>query len=84
MRQLESSRLVFLDECGSNIALTALYARAPGGQRATDHVPGNRGKNTTLMAALSLEGIGASMIIEGAANAAAFEASIEQVLVPSL
>jgi transposase len=29
--QLEASQLVFLDECGSNIALTPLYARAPRG-----------------------------------------------------
>jgi transposase len=84
MRPLDAKRLVFLDECGSHIALTPLYARAPRGQRARDCVPRNRGKNTTLMATLSLEGIGASMLIEGAANAAAFEASIEQVLVPSL
>ena len=47
-------------------------------------VPRNRGKNTTLLASLSLEGAGASMIIEGSANAAAFEAYLEQVLVPSL
>jgi transposase len=47
-------------------------------------VPRNRGKNTTLMASLSLEGVGASMIIEGAATAAAFEAYIEHILVPSL
>ncbi len=84
MSRLDANSLVFLDECGSNIALTPLYARAPKGQRATDHVPRNRGKNTTLMAALSLEGIGASMLIEGAANAAAFEAYLEHVLVPSL
>jgi transposase len=76
--------LVFVDECGSNIALTPLYGRAPKGQRATDSVPRNRGKNTTLIASLSLEGMGASMIIEGAANGAAFEAYVEHVLVPSL
>lgn len=76
MRRLDANRLVFLDECGSNIALTPLYARAPRGQRATDYVPGNRGKNTTLMAALSLEGIGASMIIEGAANGAALKPTL--------
>ncbi len=81
---LPAKQLVFVDECGSNIALTPLYGRAPKGQRATDRVPRNRGKNTTLIASLSLEGIGASMIIEGAANAAAFEAYVEHVLVPSL
>ena len=73
-----------VDECGSNIALTPLYARAPKGQRAGDSVPRNRGKNTTLIASLTVEGIGASMIIEGAANGVAFEAYVEHMLVPSL
>ncbi len=84
MKPCDASRLVFLDECGSNIALTPVYARAPKGQRATDSVPRNRGKNTTLIASLSVEGIGASMIIEGAANGAAFEAYVEHILIPSL
>ena len=84
MKECEAKDLVVVDECGSNIALTPLYARAPKGQRATDSVPRNRGKNTTLIASLSLEGIGASMIIEGAANGMAFETYVEHVLVPSL
>jgi len=84
MSQQEAERLVFLDECGSNIALTPLYARAPKGERAHGNVPRNRGKNMTLIASLSLEGIGASMILEGGVNAVAFEAYIEQVLVPTL
>ena len=46
--------LVFIDETGSNIALTPLYARAPKGERARGKAPRNRGKNTTLLAALSL------------------------------
>jgi len=84
VREREANRLVFLDECGSNIALTPVYARAPRGQRAKGSVPRNRGKNTTLIASLTLEGIGASMIIEGAANTQAFEAYVEHILVPSL
>ncbi len=84
MKEVDARRLVVVDECGSNIALTPLYARAPKGQRAHGSVPRNRGKNTTLLASLSLSGIGASMIIEGAVNALAFEAYVEQILAPSL
>lgn len=84
MKQVDAKHLVVVDECGSNIALTPRYARAPKGQRAHGSVPRNRGKNTTLLASLSLAGIGASMIIEGAVNAAAFEAYVAQILVPSL
>jgi transposase len=76
--------LVFIDECGSNIALTPVYARAPRGERARANVPRNRGKNITLIAALTLEGMGAAFILEGSANATAFELYVEQVLVPSL
>ncbi len=84
MKQVDASRLVVVDECGSNIALTPLYARAPRGQRAHGSVPRNRGKNTTLLASLSLAGMGACMLIEGAVNARAFEAYVEHILAPSL
>jgi DDE superfamily endonuclease len=81
--QLPIESLVFIDECGSNIALTPLYARAPKGERARGSVPRNRGKNTTLIAALSLEGIGAALILEGSANTIAFELYVKQILAPT-
>lgn len=74
MKQVDAKRLVVVDECGSHIALTPVYALAPKGQRASGNVPRNRGENTTLLASLSLEGMGASMLIEGAVNARVFEA----------
>jgi transposase len=37
-----------------------------------------------LFAALTFEGMGESMIIEGSANAAAFEQYVEEILAPSL
>ena len=84
MKQLDAARLVVVDECGSNIALTPRYALAPKGARAHGSVPRNRGKNTTLVASLSLSGVGACMVIEGAVNARAFEAYVEHILAPSL
>jgi len=73
-----------LDESGSNIALTRLYARAPKGKRARGSIPRNRGKNMTLISSLSLQGIGESLIVDGAANTELFEIYIEQILAPSL
>jgi transposase len=84
MKDVDARRLVVVDECGSNIALTPLYARAPKGQRAYGSVPRNRGKNTTLLASLSVEGMGACMLLEGATNTATFEVYLEQILLPSL
>lgn len=83
-KQLDREQFVIIDECGSNIALTPLYARAPRGKRAMGAVPRNYGKNTTLIASLSLQGMGEALILEGAADACAFELYIERVLAPSL
>lgn len=82
--RLDATKLVVIDECGTHIGLTPLYARAPKGKRAYGKVPRNRGKNLTLIAALSWAGIGESMLIEGSANAVAFEQYIEQILAPCL
>src|SRR5712691_5851824 len=84
IKQLDANQVVVVDECGSNIALTPLYARAPKGKRASGSIPRNRGKNMTLIAALSRQGMTASMILDGAANGLAFEIYVEQVLAPSL
>ena len=82
--QLDARTLVFVDETGSHLSLTPLYARAPKGERADGRVPFNRGTHTTLMASLSLQGPGEALLLKGAADGRAFQTSIEQFLVPSL
>src|SRR5205085_9114825 len=84
MSGVDANQLVIVDETGSNIGLTPLYAWAPKGERAYDRVPRNYGKNTTRLSSLSLQGMGAAMILEGATDSLAFELYIEQVLAPSL
>jgi transposase len=65
--------------------MTRLYARAPKGQRAYASVPRNRGKNTTLIASMTLQGaMGASMAVEGSTKAFVFEAYVEHFLCPTL
>jgi len=60
-------------------------ARAPKGKRAYGKVPRNRGKNTTLIAAITLQGaMGESMSVEGATDTQAFEAYVEHFLAPTL
>jgi hypothetical protein len=39
MKHVDARRLVVVDECGSNIALTPLYGWAPEGQRVHGSVP---------------------------------------------
>ncbi len=74
-----------MDESGFNTSMTRLRARAPRGKRAYGKVPRNRGKNTTLIAAITHEGaMGESMTVEGATEAEAFEVYVEHFLAPSL
>ena len=61
-----------------------LRSRAPKGERAYGKVPKNRGKNLTLIASMSLHGMGESMCVEGATDARAFEVYVEHFLAPSL
>ena len=81
---LDPSRLVFVDECGSNVGLSPLRARAPRGERAHGRAPRNRGKNTTLLASMGAAGMGPCAAVEGATTAKVFEAYVGQVLAPSL
>jgi transposase len=84
--RFDARRLVFVDESGFNTSMMRLRARAPRGKkRAYGKVPRNRGKNTTLIAAITLQGaMGESMTVEGATDALAFEAYVEQFLAPAL
>ena len=77
-------RLVFVDESGTHISMDRLRSRAPRGERAYGKVSKNRGKNLTLIASMSLYGMGESMCIEGGTDARALEAYVEHFLAPSL
>ena len=82
--QIETDRLVFVDEMGSNTSLYPLRAWSPTGERARCSVPRNRGRNTTLLASMTIEGMGPLVAIEGSTDALVFETYIEQSLVPTL
>lgn len=75
---------MIFDECGSNLNLTPLYARAPHNERAYGSIPRNTPEGTTLMASLSVSGIGPALIVPGATDRLAMEAYVEHILAPSL
>ena len=77
-------RLVFVDEMGANTSLAPLHGWSRRGERARLKAPRNRGKNTTLLASMSSEGMGPTLAVQGSTNKAVFEAYIEQVLAPTL
>ena len=65
-------------------SMMRLRSRAPRGERAYGKVPRNRGKNLTLIASMSLDGMGEAMCVEGATDAQAFEVYVEHFLAPTL
>jgi transposase len=77
-------RLKFLDEAGSNLAMTRLYGRAAPGERVVDNAPQNYGENITMLATLSLDGIAAPMTVAGAVDGIVFKTYVEKVLAPTL
>jgi len=76
--------LVFLDETGSNLGYTPTHAWAPRGQRAYATAPANRGENKTVVAALTLDGVGPLLRFDGAMTAARFEGYVRFRLGPTL
>ncbi|MEP0755468.1 IS630 family transposase [Trichocoleus sp. Lan] len=84
IRDVPVEDLIFLDEAGVNLALVRLYARALRGQRAYGTRPQKRGKNVSMIGAIALKGIVASINILGATDGLTFEAFVLQKLVPNL
>lgn len=64
--------------------MTPRRARAPRGARAVGRAPRNRGPNVTLLAALTPDGIGPALTVEGAADRLVVEAYVGKVLAPTL
>jgi transposase len=64
--------------------MTRLYGRSPGGQRIHEGTPGGHWKILTILGAMSLRGMIATMTIEEATDADIFLAYVEQVLCPAL
>jgi transposase len=81
---VEPERLVFVDECGTHTSLAPIYGYAPRGQRLRLSVPRKRGKNTTLISSMTVEGMGPSLAVEGATTARVFETYVKKVLAPKL
>jgi transposase len=76
--------LVFLDETGSHLGSTPTHAWAPRGQRAYATAPANRGENKTVVAALTLDGIGPLVRFDGAMTTARFAGYGRFRLAPTL
>lgn len=81
---IDPARLVFLDESGVDTSMTPLYARAPKGQRAVGRAPGGHWKRLTILGAIALNGLVATMTVAAATTTEVFLAFVQQVLLPAL
>src|SRR5947209_7092683 len=83
MAGVDPRRLVFVDECGANTAMTRTHGRAPAGQRVSSNTPGRWG-SITLTCGLRLSGVTATLAFPGATDTDVFETDVEEVLAPEL
>jgi transposase len=77
-------RLHFLDEFGAHLGMTRTYGRAAPGQRVVEATPDYSGPHYTVVATVSLAGVDAPWIFEGAMNGATFATYAQHELGPSL
>src|SRR4051812_6079520 len=57
---VDPRRLVFVDECGANTAMTRTHGRAPAGRRVYTNTPG-RWESITLISGMRLSGVTATL-----------------------
>jgi len=60
------------------------HGRAPRGERLRSPIPHGHWKTTTFVAGLRVSGMVAPMVLDGPINGIAFQAYVDQVLVPEL
>lgn len=83
-RTLAVDKLVFLDEAGMNLSMTTAYARAPSGERAVEYRPSTRTKKTSIIGAMTHQGMVALGTVEGSFNGVRFQSWITETLLPLL
>jgi transposase len=64
--------------------MTRRYGRAPRGERVHDSAPRNYGSHTSVIGAMGLRGLVATLTVAGAVDTLCFDAYAERVLAPCL
>jgi len=81
---LDVGQLVFLDECGVNLALSRLYGWGERHIRVNDYVPDARFERSSVLSAVRLSGVEASVSFKGVLNGDVFALYVKYVLAPTL
>ena len=81
---LDASKLVFIDETGTNTKMVRTRGRCHRSRRLIGKAPWGHWKTTTFVAGLRHNRISAPFVLEGAMNGQSFLTYLETILVPSL
>ena len=81
---LDASKLVFIDETGTNTKMVRARGRCRTGQRLIGQAPWGHWKTTTFVAGLRCDRISAPCVLDGAMDGPGFLTYVETILVPSL
>ena len=81
---LDPERLHFLDETSTNTKMTRTHGRCARGHRLVSPIPHGHWKTTTLVMCLTLAGVVAPYVIDGAMNGQLFLLYVQQILAPCL
>jgi transposase len=84
VNNLNVQDLIFIDESGVNLAMVRLYARSLKGSRARGAKPNRRGRNVSILGAISVKKVLTSVNLVGSIDGITFEAFIIRKLVPQL
>src|SRR6266705_2549514 len=81
---LDVTRLVFIDETGTNTKMVRARGRCARGRRLIGKAPFGHWKTTTFVAGLRCNEISAPCVLDGAMDGQGFLTYVETMLVPSL
>jgi transposase len=84
IQSIPPERLIFQDESGVTTSMTRLYGRAPRGIRIHETTPGGHWQILTILSAMNLRGMLATMTVPAATDAEIFLAYLDHVLCPKL
>lgn len=81
---LDPERLIFIDETWASTNMARLRGRALKGERLRAAIPHGHWKTTTFVAGLRLSGMAAPIVLDRPINRDAFQAYVDQILLPEL
>ena len=81
---IDSNRLVFIDETSVTCGLTRHYGRSRNGERVNDYVPDKRYERITLISSIRLSGEQSPFLFKSTLDGDLFSVYVRDILAPTL